>query len=340
MGDGPKLKTVNFPTLAKEHLGKMDQDLTDFKYVAKINGVSYAVGDFAYVGRADRSLDREQQLDLHKIQVFLGTALNLLSVSEDEVEHVNISAGLPINFYKEQKNNLAEILKDLRIDTELNGKFKSFIIDEVAIYQQGVGAFISLFFNADGTPKDEKSADMNFYQFGGGIIDVGYNTCDYARIMLNNGKHSLADALSGSLEGYGATYAHEKVVELIHRDFDILKTSGECENALNHQDGILLIRGQHVDIRGYFDLGYKMLATEINKKMNKEVWRDRDTSEFASIYLTGGCASKIIEHIKIDGVEIKLQDDGIYANCKGYIARTKIDMNKKAVKEKKELTAK
>jgi len=296
------------------------------------------VGDFAYVGGIARSLDRGQQMNLHKAQIFLGTALNLLSSSDEEVEHVNISVGLPIDFYKEQNSRLSKTLTGLRIETEVHSKTKVFVIDRVAVYQQGVGAFVSLFLNPDGTPKDNKTADMDLYKFGGGIIDIGYNTSDYARIVVNSGMRVLADDLSGSLEGYGAAYVYENVADMINRDFKHDASPVDYENILKHQKGILYLKGNQIDITSYFEKGYQMLANKISSKISREIWLD--TTDFASIYLTGGTASRIINYMDINGTKINLQEDSIYANCRGYMARTRAEMNKLSAKSNKEAVMK
>lgn len=315
---------VIFPTLMKPYKKKIEQDTSDFKHISTVNKKTFAVGEFASIGSIERKNDREQQLDFEKIPVFLGTALNLLSNETSYVpQHINLSVGLPIDFFEEQRGELENILTGLEIETEINGMSKSFIIDRATILQQGVGAFLSLFLNSDGTLKEEECIDTNFASFGGGLIDVGFNTLDYARIV-KQGKFILSDEDSGSLEGMGITYAHNKTAdninEYLNSNFDIIT----LENAMKYHDGNLFVAGKgEVNIKDFFEDGYRALANETKTKLLK-IWKD--INNFGVLYLTGGGAEKIAPYFKIKGIDVKVQNNSIFANCEGYLAKLGKDL--------------
>ncbi len=320
-------KRIIFPTLYKHFYNTIDQDLRNLKYIAKINNKQYSVGDFAAIGGSSRELSKDHQLDNEKISVFLGTALNLLSESCDETEEINLSVGLPVDFYMSQKDVLKNMLNGLEIKTEINGNIKNFIINEVLVTQQAVSAFHAIFLNPDGSPKNNQYFDREFYQFGGAIVDIGYNTLDLIRISKQGSNFVIVPEEKHSYEMLGAVFAHQIAAKEINHKFGCDYDMTFYEDALNQNNGLLYISGQAINIKPFFDNAYSVLADEI-KRIVLKTWRDIDS--FGGLYLTGGTAEKIIEHFNIRNVKIQLQDDSIFANALGLLTKLNLYLDKQS----------
>lgn len=319
---------VVFPTLFKGYRGKKIQQETPDEYIVKINGEkTYAVGDFATIGDIVKIWDKEQSLSKEQLTVFLGTTLFVLSSqandnADNEVEYVNLSVGLPIDYFRHQKDELEKILDNLNLTVEINGITKNFIIERTIISQQGVGAFMALIFDVYG--KLREGIDKDLIAYGGGLADIGYGTFDGIRIVVINKKFVISDEESFSVEDNAIRKANEKACTVINNElgqnFNVLF----YEKALKENNGFIKLGKNKFDIKPYFESEYTTLSFELENIL-KSKWTNLNT--FGALYLTGGGAIPLIKNFNLD-TDVKLQEKPSFANVDGYLAKLSLVLEK------------
>ncbi len=304
---------IVFPTASKLYVGKLDQDTSTFDYIMNINEKLYAVGEFATVGDIVKRWSKEQQLNKTDLSVYLGTALYQLTqnIADYEID-VDISVGLPVDHYMSQKQELENNLKDLVI----KANDKIFRIQKYIVSQQGVGAFLSLSLAVDAELKS--NLDSELLEFGGGILDIGFRTVDYVKIDKKTKGFILSDTESGSFDNKGMIDAYQDCADKINSKFDSTFTALEIEEAIRDNKSNVIISRQKIDIRTYFDESCKKLADKLSNMISAK-WKN--INQFGAVYICGGGAAYLSPYLDLKGVSVKLQDDAIFSNCYGYLAK-------------------
>lgn len=302
---------ISFPTLYKPWV-KSEQDLETFEHIVNIDGSTYAVGEFAAIGRIVKRWSKSQQLSEQDLRIYLGTALYLLTKRDSDKEiDVNISVGLPVDHYNLQRERLTSILNGLIISAE----DKRFRISRVLITQQGLGAFYSLLVDVNGTSK-ELNEDL---QYGGGIIDVGYRTTDLIKVDYTPKTGFITNkAESGTLDNMGMSLVYNDVAGELNAQYGTSLSQVDVENSLKDFDGDIIISRQRIDIKPLFIKRCEILGANIS---NAVASRWPDTETFGAVYLSGGGAVSLIGKINLTGVNIVMQDNPSFANVEGYLAK-------------------
>lgn len=319
---------IDFPTLLTLRAkSKIDQN-NNQKYLVEFEGKTYAVGNFAKVNKIVKEWDRNQSLNKENLSIFIGTCLFIISdMAKDnennDIEHIDLSLGLPVDFYNDQKHQLKKILTDTKLEIKMQNITKKFVIKRVIVTQQGVGAFAALTLDVDGNLKND--IDEKLLKYGGALIDIGYRTVDYLRIIKQDGSFIISDDESGSIDNSGIYLAHKRASERINEDYGLLYDILHYETIKEQYDGDMMYGSDEVNILKYFDEEYKKLGKEI---FNSLTFRWDKIETFGRLYLTGGGGKLLSNYINFNTV-IDIQDDPVYANVNGYLAKLAFILNKK-----------
>jgi len=299
-------KTLHFPTALKE---KSDDDIVFNKnanYIIKIDDSEFFVGDIAIVKGADRSWKAGREYNKNTYY-YIALCSHLLSGDSNEV---SICLGLPFSYFigLNKGKALVEELENKEIRTEYGGKNKSIKIKKVSVYCQGIGAYMCNLFDSKGkllanVPSLIKSL----------VIDIGFRTVDVVGFEKINGQFELKTGFS--LEHMGITNSLSQIVKNISKftDFNI----NEIEYAIKDNDSKLSYTFGEIDLREYEEKAYLQLAEMIMSEVSRRL--AGDLNKYNNIFITGGGAAKIEKYIKNSFDQVKLQNDPIFANAKGYI---------------------
>ncbi|QAT40813.1 ParM/StbA family protein [Clostridium sp. JN-9] len=244
----------------------------------EMNKIKYYIGD------------GENAIALNKINCELTKACLLYALSlNDEVEF-NVVTGLPIGQYKSQRNQLKELLLSNKFNrTNINGKERTIIINNVEIFPQAAGAGYTI-------------NPMENYIIG----DIGGRTFDVCLFQYFEGKRKLTK-YSTILEGTLSLYAD--VVKEINQKFETDLRIEEGENILNKG---LSIYGEKQNLSFLKPIIESHLNNIINELiMNYPIKTSR-------LYLTGGGTYLYGQAIQNKMPGTKIMGNCQFNNCLGF----------------------
>ena len=299
-------KKIHFPTALKE---KSEDDIVFNKnadYIIKIDDSDFFVGDIAIVKGADRSWKAGREFNKNTYY-YIALCTHLLSGDNDEVD---ICLGLPFSYFISLNKGkaLVEELQDREMKTEYGGKSKRIKLNKVSVYCQGIGAYMcNLFDNKGNLIPDAPSLIKSL------VIDIGFRTVDVVGFEKIDGQFELKAGFS--LEYMGISNSLVEIVKNITKftDFNI----NEIEYAIKNNNSKLSYTFGEIDLKEYEEKAYSQLARMIMSEVTRRLAGDLD--KYNNIFITGGGAVKIKKHIKNLVDQVKLQDDPIFANARGYI---------------------
>lgn len=172
-----------------------------FDYTVRITdrrgSVDRQVGDAAIRSNACRMFiaRKEKPSDMH--DVLLLTAAYLVS---DNGMDASLAIGLPLSYYRTQKDTLKERLEDLNVWVSVNGGKEKYVrFKNVSVFPQGTGALLAL--NA---PIPERGLIA--------LLDIGTYTTDYLLFEVQGGVPTPIVEACGSSDT-GIFLAHRAVAQ-------------------------------------------------------------------------------------------------------------------------------
>jgi plasmid segregation protein ParM len=315
---------VQFPTLYKLFENRLNQDLSRFEHIINIDGIEYAVGEFAAISNAVRRWRKTHQLNEADVKVYLGTALYLLNRDSDETEiNVNLSVGLPLSHFAGQKEQLESMLKGFTV----SANDKNFTINSVMVNQQGVGAFIALLYDVKGAQK-EINPDLIV---GAALGDIGFRTFDIVGINFDkkNGFY-LDESRSATIDGAGIGSVYAATADELNKAYGTSLNALDVEEALNNTNGEKVLARNRIDIKPIVEEKTKELAERIS---NAILTRFNDLEDLGVVYITGGGAEIITPFINLGNVNVLKQENSQFANVEGYLAKLKLSLAREATVE-------
>jgi len=280
--------------------------LINASYIIKIDGADFFLGDIAIVKGADRSWKAGREFNKNTYY-YIALCTHILSGDADEVD---ICLGLPFSYFigLNKGKALVEELESKEMQTEYAGKSKFVKIRKVSVYCQGIGAYMCNLFSSKGkllpnAPDLIKSL----------VIDIGFRTVDVVGFEKINGQFELKTGFS--LEYMGISNSLGQIVKNTSKftDFNI----NEIEYAIKNNDSKLSYTFGEIDLKEYEEKAYSQLAEMIMSEVTRRL--AGDLNKYNNIFITGGGAAKIEKHIKRSFDQVKLQEDPVFANAKGYI---------------------
>jgi plasmid segregation protein ParM len=224
---------------------------------------------------------------------------------------VNLVTGLPIGYYREYKDELAQLLvgehKVTLIDASGNKEEKSISINKVRVVPQPFGSLFNMMLNDLGEMGDKRLVKDKI-----GIIDVGFRTSDY----------TISDKMRYSERGSRTTDSG------IARAFNVIASKLRESSGVNVElyrlyeaidEGSIKIRGKEYDLKKLTDQVFSQLATSVANEVDR-LWVD--DWDIDGMVVTGGGGAVLAKHLKplINGVIMETdpeQDMRLY-NVHGY----------------------
>lgn len=317
-------KRVVFPTLVgRGHdlslsgvFGSKKNDIENISVTYR--GEKYFVGKLAE--SESRSVSRvfeKKRFNHQYTKLLLNVAI--LLVTDGTVNEVNLSTGLPLDFYNQQKEQFKRSVIGLQPSVKWNnGSFKgqemAININDAVVLPQGVSAIFSALVNQEGKyayPDLMKSGNLI------ALIDIGFRTTDYIVIEIqDDGSFHPNTGLSGTIDE-GVSGLHYQVRQ------HYKSITGGSELNEYHLSRILkskniAIKGRNVDFTNHIQSSKSEITNNIADQL-KSVWAEQ-FELFNAIFLAGGGGKLFNEEIqKHFNNRAEIISDSQYANAIGYL---------------------
>lgn len=302
-----KGEILHFPTVLKENRDKNILGEARGNYKIKINDINYYIGNLAIAKRGERRWQHEKVVNEDTL-LYIALCSHILT-SEKEI---SLCLGLPYSYY-------IALEKGVQLIQELNGKIfttnyekeeKKIKIGHVSVYPQGAGAYFNNLYEIDGTPREgaEKYIKSIF-------IDIGHRTVDIVAFGVVQNYFALIEENSFSLEELGTfQVANDIANNLTDTEF----TTNDIEYALRNNNCKIENMYGVTDLTSLENAAYRELSKRIIVAINRKL--SGQIQKYRYIFLTGGGAEKLFPLLKKEYPNLKLQDDYIFCNAKGYLA--------------------
>jgi plasmid segregation protein ParM len=316
-------KRVIFPSLVGKGydrgitniLGDTPNDMANMHVT--IENEDYFVGELANESRSlSRIFERERFNHIYT-HILLNTAIQL--VAGGRGGSVNLSTGLPLDFYQAQAKDFQSSITGIQSFIEwksgpLVEGAKQVNVERALVFPQGASAIFSALINHEG-----KFTYPQFMNQGSliGLIDIGFRTTDFVVVEIQeNGSFVPKAKLSGTVDdGVNNLYRD------IRQSFKT-QTGGAdlSELYINRilKDEQLKYKGNSIDFSQIIQSSKKSIATNIVDRL-KNVWAE-ESDLFDAIFLAGGGGELFEPFIQphFDNRLLKITESQ-FANTIGYL---------------------
>jgi plasmid segregation protein ParM len=290
-------------------LDLLENDLTGGFHIT-LDGQNYFVGDLAEQQSNVRlfTLDQEKFVsDFTKL--FALTALGHLA---DDYAMINVVSGLPVGFYKDYHQRLAQILTDSHEITfqgpDESAQLKRIKIGEIRIIPQPLGSVLNLLMDEKG-----KITNMDLAKQKVGVVDIGFRTtdlCIFDRLQYVERGSTTTD--TGMAKGFSI------IARKLKEECGVNVELYRMYNAM--EAGSIKIRGKDINISKLRDKVYANTARTIAADMDR-LWSD--DWDMDAIVITGGGSRELAEILQpqVTGnvIPVPYKIDTRLNNVKGYL---------------------
>ncbi|MFC5591705.1 hypothetical protein ACFPRA_22725 [Sporosarcina soli] len=316
-------KRIIFPSLVGKGydrgitniLGDTPNDLSNM-HISILNE-EYFIGELANESRSLSRIFERERFNHVYTHILLNTAIQL--VTEGRGGSVNLSTGLPLDFYQAQAKNFQSSITGVQSQIEwksgpvVDGA-RQVNIERALVFPQGASAIFSALINHDG-----KYTYPQFMSQGSliGLIDIGFRTTDFVVVEIQeNGSFIPKAKLSGTVDDG---------VNNLYRDIrQAYKTQTGGADLSEHyisrilKDGKLTYKGNQIDFSHIIQSSKRSIATNIVDRL-KNVWAE-ESDLFDSIFLAGGGGELFEPYIQphFDNRLLKITESQ-FANAIGYL---------------------
>lgn len=355
-----EFRTAKFPSVKckdiQKRLSNPDEENEVYEdYIVEINELSNTektdtqyllFGHMAVQNNGTRDFSgKEAKIDIDRLKEYVATSCGVIlddCTLNCTKYDICLGVGLPLSHHrvKEKKEAVINGLMgyEFKIKIKTNTGIKSIVAEivEVYCYAQGVGAFA--YINEEYKKHGEVIFGSNV-----GIIDVGYNTTDYAYFKANSEatKSLIQKDLSDSFADKGMSAVYKKTLELFQADS---KNTGvevpsieKLESVLTRKNkkGLLTINFKQYDFNSYFEAACKIVADDITDTLDQRWGKNRTFLEY--IFIVGGGGQTLFKYMKnkqgmwqhaclTDKIR---ENDSSYDNVRGYYYRVVSDLKRK-----------
>lgn len=254
-------------------------------YQLEYDNELYIIGEGSY----DTKLNKLSKNNLLPM-LCLGLALS----SKDEF--VKIVSGLPINQYKNKKDELVSLLQENRIlEFKLNGDSKKYYVSDVAVFPEGVATYYSISY-------EERKALMNKDLI---ILDIGGRTTDIALLKAGR-KRSVSKSTSLDV---GMLNVYTDLINEINTKFTLGLNIEDAQNIISNG---LEIDGEKQNISFIKDIVLNNIS-KIFKEINISY-----PARTSPLLVTGGGGAMFYKSIKKRYPTARLVENNILSNAIGY----------------------
>lgn len=305
---------VEFPSLIGE--------FHPVKFSSGMNGdplsqiaVEYS-GKRKFVGEAalrqstpQNTIDPERTISEEGL-LLLVTAMTMLTPNCIS-ETINLVVGLPVMHYEKLKQRYIDAVKRVHVVDRLSmsGELisRAFLsVKEVKVLPQPIGTLFDCLFDGQGEVQDERLAEGKV-----GIIDVGYNTLDLARVD----NLEFISPRSTSYSGLGMFSVFQALSFQIFRSFGVEIPPERIEPIFLSKQ--IRISGEVKDVSQLVIDACRQTANQTVSRA-VSVWPDR--WELDAVFLSGGGSIYIGDYIAEQlGQNARKTDTPGFSNVSGYL---------------------
>lgn len=281
--------------------------------IYKIDGKRYVVGerrDSSNVSSGGRDNDRYSS-DRFRVELLIGIARHV-----ENDQKVKLVTGLPATHYHDGVS-ADRIVKSVKGEhtVHVNGKAKTFEIEDVKVLLQPVGTLMSYLFEEDGTKK--RPNEMDTYK---AIIDIGWGTTDVAivdgmKITKTIGvNEAMLDAYRMIRDGIQAEYGTTRgIPSLLFLEEKLRNEDEFTAGGIEYKCGQIKKEA------------FASTASSIMGKLQNEGITLKD---FDKVIFTGGGVTALAEHIgsQLEDVNASRMSEAQLANVKGFYTYGKIKL--------------
>jgi plasmid segregation protein ParM len=283
---------------------------------------SYFVGDLAESESRVRqfTLDQSQMI----AQQFRILALAAMAGVAPSRVPLNVVTGLPVGYYMQYKERLAQDLAGEHLLTLHDGaQSKEVILNvhKIRTIPQPYGSLVDFLFREDGTLL---RADMAREKIG--VVDIGFKTTDFT--VCKGLRHSERGSRTTDT---GIAKAFQFISEALREMSGVTVEIYRLYDAV--REGSLKIRGAEYDLSKVKDEVFGRLATAVAGDMER-IWAD--DWDLDLILIAGGGGEALFEYLKplVQGeiALLKTQEDPRMGNVSGYVKYGRYYFDGSAVK--------
>lgn len=252
------------------------ENILGSKYKCELNGEIYYVGEGEY-DTTYRKIEKDNYIKL--LFAILGISV--------ELKNIQLILGLPLSQYKEDKSILKDkIRENFLLEGSLNGIDKTFIIEDVEVYPEGVASL----------PDD----------YEGILVDIGGLTTDSCMVTNINGRRKIEKPLSLPI---GTLNLYADFINLINNKFGLDLKDKDANRIIKNG---LNIRGEKQNINFAINV-FKEYLENLIRQLNLQY-----SLETNKITFTGGGSLLLSKPIGKRIPYADIQDDALFSNAKGF----------------------
>ena len=223
---------------------------------------------------------------------------------------VDLALGLPLAAWlrKDQRRALRDTFSGVTWASVDGADAAKIAIRSVQVFPQGAGAF-----------QAAVAGDPALAERPVGLIDIGYRTTDY--LLMGHVASGLApeEAGCGSFDG-GAGRIYQHARQTLTEHSGVLIPEGAVEDALDHYNGRIYLRGTETDVRPLVAAAAQDLAAEISEQMRR-LWSDR-LDLLGAVLLAGGGGDLLTPYLSRLHPLVRPAGDALFANAEGFLLMT------------------
>ena len=248
-------------------------------------------------------LGAEKPADLHDLLLLAACALVEVGGKGSFPGQCDLAVGLPLAFYRAQKDALRARLEGLAAWVSVDGGEEQYIsFRRVLVVPQGAGVVF-----AQGLPRGRGFA---------AVVDVGQYTTDFLLVDLNT-LNPVVEAC-GSVEAGCHLVAQRVAQAYLGKTGRPLPPRMERWVLENLREGQPVpYRGEYLDLSAEYQAAVRDAAAVITRQV-LSVWRDV-SDMIITTYLAGGGSLMLTEHLTRALPNPVLVREPIYANALGYL---------------------
>ncbi|MEW6116368.1 MAG: ParM/StbA family protein [Nitrospirota bacterium] len=268
---------LSFPSIVATYQGgeiEIDGLRQSDRQVVRVDGQMLLVGEAA-LKHGGRVLNGREKGWI-STTAYKALMLRALSMAEANSLSLTIVTGLPVNFYRSDKDKLVNIVRELIKDYCLNLTVK--------VIPQPLGSFFSLLFDDSGNVKEPHMADQKI-----GVLDIGFYTTD----LLTIDALEVAEKQIGSFEN-GVSTALEAIAKDIANIYEIRPDLHKTEEAV--KKGFIKVFGSEKSIKEIAEQRLQELEQEIEAQA-KTIWKSG--VDLDRLLLTGGGAELLKPYLNL-----------------------------------------
>lgn len=275
----------------------------------EIGGEMFYVGELAEQQSRGRGFSLDPNQFLAKYARTL--ALSALAPIADTNQTLRVVTGLPISFFRKQKDALTALLQQRHVvilcKPDGSKEERALNIERVRVVPQPFGSLFNLMLNDLG-----KAASQRFVTEKIGVIDIGFRTADYT--ISDKTRYSERGSLSTDA---GISLAFTAIAASLQQQSGVNVELFRLYEAVSK--GTIKIKGKRYDITGLVKQAFQALATKIAGEANR-LWND--DWDVDAIVITGGGGAVLAPYLQPllegDVIPVPSDQDARLNNVNGY----------------------